>query len=148
MVLRIVTNPVIGFALRVGERHSTRENVEGVEHSRGEENTFACVAGRVSGQLPLRQLKDGVSLIEQTQQLLDFPENADAVVGDDHFRVGRRLANLNVNLCPFGVIDGIVEHLSEAVLPQSQHVVRQLPEYRANVLRPDDIFRKTRLYGI
>jgi len=88
-----------------------------------------------------------VPLIEQTQQLPYSSEDADAIIGDDHFNVSCRSANPDVNLRAFGVIDGVL-NISVKPVAQSPTHCPAAPRVRANVLHPDDIFRKTGLYGI
>src|SRR5882672_1559960 len=81
-----------------------------------------------------------MALIQQPHPTLYLPEYTDPIVCDNHLGGRSRPANLDVDLRSFRMINSVVEHLGEAVLPDPQYVVRQLTELRSDIPHPDDVF--------
>ena len=61
----------------MGEEDPSGDDVEAVEHPGGEKDALAGVALRIGGKLALRQLKDRMPLVVQTQRRLNLLEDPD-----------------------------------------------------------------------
>ena len=98
----------------------------------GEEDAFAGVGLRLRGRLALEEILDRLQLGLQPALLHDVAEDADAVVL--HLERQPAVALLGRHGDGLGprVVDGVIEHLGEAVLEDAANVLRQrLAELRA-----------------
>lgn len=66
-------------------------------------------------------------------------ENANAVVPHQHLGICGGFDHLDKYRLALGVVNGVVEHFREAVVPDILDVVRQLPECFRYVVRPYDV---------
>lgn len=132
-------DPVFGVAEFVGEIDSSGKDVERVEHPGGEENAFPRVIVRIGRQFAFGQFENRVAFVEQVHLRLDFPEDADPVVEQYHFRVCRGLPDSDVNLLSARMINGVVEHLGKSVVPDSQRVIGHLSQHGVDIVSPDQI---------
>jgi len=80
------------------------------------------VALGVRGELALGQLQHGMALIEQAQSRLNFQIDAVAVITDHHLRARRGLGDRHRDGMGLGVIQGVIEYLREAVLPNAHDI--------------------------
>lgn len=78
-----------------------------------------------------------MAFIQQLQGRLNFAKNADTVITDGHHRIGCRLDDIDCDGAGLGVVQSIVEHLREAVLPDVHHIRGQGPEQITHVAQPD-----------
>jgi hypothetical protein len=78
---------------------------------------FGCVSRGIGCQFALREFKHGVSFILEAAKVLDLPKDPNSVVHDNDLRERRVLLDPHPQLCAAGMVDGIVHHFANAVLP-------------------------------
>ena len=81
-----------------------------------------------------------MALILEAQLRLDLPEDSDPIVGDPHRRRGSRCFHRHGYLCSAGMVDGVVHHLRETVLPDPEHVITHPGQERSDFLPPEPVF--------
>src|SRR5208283_3856218 len=66
-------------------------------------------------------------------------ENSDSVIVDPHGRRRRSALDVDGDAGALGVVDGVIEHFCEAVVPDIENVCRECLEKVLDVLSPDDV---------
>ena len=133
-------NPILFFAVFMGEIDVAGQDGEVVQHARGKEDAFARMMLGVGGEFAFSEFQDGVAFILQVAVLLDFPEDANSVVAKHDLRTDRVSLDMDAQCGAVGVIDGVVDHFARGVFPDTPHIRREVVEKTGQMIAPDDIF--------
>src|SRR5258708_12886405 len=83
-----------------------------------------------------------MTLIKQIQCRLNLSENSNSIVIQHDLCISSGLCDLNAYLLSVRGVNCIVEHFRDAKVPDIHNVLRQIPELRCDIARPDLLFLK------
>src|ERR1700737_2011179 len=91
---------------------------------------------RVRGQFSFCQFKHSMAFVQETQGALNFSKDSNTVIHDHHFGCRGGFGDSNKDGGATGMVDSVIEHFRETVLPNIFYVVWHVTENRGKVVAP------------
>src|SRR5579872_2918992 len=97
-------------------------------------------------QFSLRKFQDGLGFVFQVKSLFNFPKYTDAIIVDENASGRTLLLYLDTKFRSTRMIEHVVDHLGDAVMPNVNTVFGQPFDQREHGHVPDLILIKSGLY--